>query len=124
MHAQIWESETEFHEFERPDNTNFIYIMERIQQLPPDVQIPAEKLNKLTKVTLITIAELSQEFTDAQNNVTNDQSIAAAITFARKLRSIRKVPFNFHLSSVHRFNACADSCSSSCVGGWQLHSSC
>ncbi|ELR20796.1 GTPase activating protein Sar1, putative [Acanthamoeba castellanii str. Neff] len=87
---KIWESETEFHEFERPDNTNFIYIMERIQQLPPDVQIPAEKLNKLTKVTLITIAELSQEFTDAQNNVTNDQSIAAAITFARKLRSIRK----------------------------------
>jgi len=87
--------------------------MERIQQLPPDVQIPAEKLTKLTKVgawlgsapflpssprfrvarqvTLITIAELSKEFTDAQNNVTNDQSIAAAITFARKLRSIRKV---------------------------------
>ena len=72
--------------------------MERIQQLPPDVQIPAEKLNKLTKVTLITIAELSQEFTDAQNNVTNDQSIAAAITFARKLRSIRKV------------SACVQSC--------------
>jgi hypothetical protein len=89
--GQIWESETEFHEFERQDNTNFIYIMERIQQLPPDVQIPAEKLNKLTKVTLITIAELSQEFTEAQNTVTNDQSIAAAITFARKLRSIRKV---------------------------------
>lgn len=64
--------------------------MERIQQLPPDVQIPAEKLNKLTKVTLITISELSNEFTEAQNSVTNDQSIAAAITFARKLRSIRK----------------------------------
>lgn len=66
---QIWESETEFHEFERQDNTNFIYIMERIQQLPPDVQIPAEKLNKLTKVFY-----LSLYLTFFWQHITTDQS--------------------------------------------------
>ncbi len=55
---KIWDSETEFHEFERQDNTNFIYIMERIQQLPSDVQIPAEKLQKLTKVSMLGFTQM------------------------------------------------------------------
>lgn len=91
MKTKIWDSETEYYEFEKKDNTNFIYVMEKIQQLPQNVKIPAEKLEALAQVTAITIKEIHAEFNAAQEQVTNNGSIAQAIALARKLRSVRKV---------------------------------
>jgi hypothetical protein len=50
---KIWESETEYYEFEKKDSANFVYVMEKIQQLPHNVKIPPEKLEALAQVSCI-----------------------------------------------------------------------
>ncbi|KAL6073899.1 Ras GTPase activating protein ira2 [Balamuthia mandrillaris] len=87
---KIWDSETGYYEYEQNENSNFIYVAEKLQQLAKDVEIPDEQLKSFVTVTLMTIEELLSDFDEKMQQVVDSQSITEAISLARKLRSIRK----------------------------------